>query len=57
MGEPNVKCMVCGEYHTGHSALDHKEKTGHNKFELLIPKQVKDGKDKEAIKKAEEEKP
>ena len=37
-----VKCMICGKVVNAREALDHKEETGHDKWELLIPKEKKE---------------
>ena len=33
-----VKCMICKLKCTGDEAILHKEKTGHNQWELIFPK-------------------
>ena len=37
MVEATVKCQICGKNCTGETALTHKNETGHNKWELILP--------------------
>ena len=36
-----VKCMICGHKCTSYDALEHKNRTGHNLWELLIRRKSK----------------
>ena len=37
--KPAVRCQVCGKECNGEEVGRHKQETGHNRFELLIPKE------------------
>ena len=38
-----VKCMVCKRKFDGKAAYEHTLKTGHNRWELLLPKKLRRG--------------
>lgn len=38
-----VRCEICGEVMTSEDALEHKIKTGHNSWTLLLTKEDKNG--------------
>ena len=39
MNEKVVKCMICGKLCSGKEAGEHKEKTGHDEWEIVLPKE------------------